>query len=73
MAKFYDDDGKEVAATPVWSVDCDFASELNIERIDNSILISTECDDLRNKDFALTLSSDGYDPASITVHIREFI
>lgn len=73
MAKFYDGDGNEVAATPEWSIDCDFVSDLNIERTDNSILISTECDDLRNKDFALTLSSDGYDPASITVHIREFI
>lgn len=73
MAKFYDGDGNEVAVTPVWSIDCDFASDLNIERTDNSILISTERDDLRNKDFTLTLSADGYDPASITVHIREFM
>ena len=73
MAKFYDGDGNEVAATPEWSVDCDFVSDLNIERTDNSILISTERDDLRNKDFTLTLAADGYDPASVTVYIRDFI
>ena len=72
-ARFYGEDGSEEAATAEWSVDCDFISDLDIETVDNTIMISTDRDDLRNKSFVLVLNCEGYTSASMTVYIREFI
>lgn len=71
-AKFYNEAGEEVEATPVWGVDCDFTSDLEIEYVGKSVMIATGRDDLRNKNFELNLSADGFEPAVLTVHITEF-
>lgn len=71
-ARFYTTDGTEAQADPVWSIDCDFLEDLNVEYVGRSIMISTENDRLRNKTFTLTLSAEHYEPSIITIWIREF-
>lgn len=71
-AKFYDNDGNEVDATPNWEIRCEFADKLDVSYANNSILISADDSKLVNKSFELFLSGDGYNPATITVTIRAF-
>lgn len=72
-AKFYDSEGNKVIATPKWNVVCDFADDLNIEYVDNSICISADNKKLINKSFELSLSAEGYKTVTITVTIRAFM
>ena len=73
IAKFYDNEGKEVSITPQWEIRCDFADKLDISYIENTILISTDNPNLINKTFELCLSGDGYEPVSVIVTIKAFI
>lgn len=72
-AKFYDENGAEINATPNWEIRCDFGELLDIEQIGNSICISADNKKLINKSFELLLSADGYEPQSETITIRAFI
>lgn len=72
-AKFYDSEGNEVSTTPHWQISCDFLSDINIEYVGNSILISVDNEKLVNKSFELFLSSEGYEPTSIVVTIKAFL
>lgn len=67
-AVFTDDNGREIAAEPTWSINP--ALQLRVEYIDNSICISAENEKLIGKSFELSLSSDGYEAVSITVDIK---
>jgi hypothetical protein len=73
LAKFYDEDGKEIMASPQWSIDCDYSSDLHIEYVDNSISISVNNEKLLNKSFELSLSAFGYETASLNVTIKGFL
>lgn len=68
-AKFYDADGGEATATPIWNIESDFKDELVIEFVENSVMISTESAQLVGKSFTLILSADGYKTTSIEVPI----
>ena len=73
LAKFYDEDGKEIAASPQWSIDCDFENDLDIQYIDNSISISVNNEKLLNKSFELSLSAFEYETAKLVVTIKGFL
>lgn len=72
-ARFYDENGDEVNATPQWDIKCDFVNDLTIEYVDNSICISANNKKLINKSFELSLIAEGYKTVSVTVTIRAFI
>lgn len=61
------------SVTAHWTIDCDFAEELETYETDTSISISVNNPKLNNKSFELTLTGDGYKPSTITVTIRPFI
>ncbi|MBQ2396122.1 MAG: hypothetical protein II304_03640 [Bacteroidales bacterium] len=72
-AKFYDSNGNEIEINPQWELDCDFAENLNIEYISNSICISVNNKKLLNKSFELSLSAEHYTPVTIAVKIKAFM
>lgn len=72
-AKFFDADGCETNAIPRWEVKCDFADQLDIAYISNTVLISVDNPKLVNKSFELSLSGAGYEPAAIIVTIKAFL
>lgn len=73
MAKFYDSDGKEIAITPQWHINCDFESDLEVEYIGNSISISVNNEKLLNKSFELSLSAYEYKTANLVITIKGFM
>ena len=73
LAKFYDEDGKEIMASPQWSIACDFKNDLDIQYIDNSISISVNNEKLLNKSFELSLSAFGYETTKLNVTIKGFL
>lgn len=72
-AKFYDENGSEIVASPQWTINCDFTNELEIEYVDSSIIISANNEKLINKSFELSLQSFGYQESNVTVKIKAFI
>lgn len=73
-AEFYDADGDIVYdVQPKWEINCNFVSDLDVVYVEDSVLISTENDELLNKTFDLILSADGYEPTTITVQIKAFL
>lgn len=73
-AAFYDNSGnKVIGITPVWNIVCDFANELDVEYVENSVMISVNNPKLVNKSFELSLSSQGYEDKTLTVRIKAFI
>lgn len=73
MAKFYDSDGKEIAITPQWHINCDFESDLEVEYIGNSISISVNNEKLLNKSFELSLSAYEYNATNLAITIKGFM
>ncbi len=73
LAKFYDSEGNETDIKPQWKICCDFADQLNIKYLDNSICISSNNKKLSNKSFKLFLCADGYEDTYITITIKGFI
>lgn len=72
-AKFVGSNGCEVDVIPVWNIDCEFKSELDVTYIGNAILISVDNPKLVNKSFELFLSGNGYASTSVTVMIKAFL
>jgi hypothetical protein len=72
-ARFYDKDGNLMQIEPHWTINCDFAEELNIEYVDTSICISANNKKLINKSFELSLDADGYETTSVVITIRAFV
>lgn len=72
-AKFYNADGNEVDADPIWTLDPEMEDYLNVEYVDNSILISTDATDCINKSFTLTLSAESYAPVTREITIKAFL
>ena len=72
VASFTDSNGNPINVEPQWEIKCDFLSDLNIVKIDNTIGISTNNSKLINKSFELFLSAEGYKPKQLTVYIRAF-
>ena len=72
-AKFYDDAGNEVDVEPIWDIDPNMDGKLNIQYVDKSILISTDCMDCINKSFTLTLSAESYSPKTKQITIKAFL
>lgn len=71
-AEFTDDSGNVIAVDPNWEIKCDFSNKLDVECVENSIIISTDADELIGKSFKLVLSADGYSPVELTVKIAAF-
>ena len=67
-ASFSGDDLPEFEFT----VNCDFKDALEIVQVGRSIMISTSDHSLRNKTFEITLTADGYEPATKVLTLREF-
>lgn len=73
MAKFYDDNGNEVAIQPTWNITSDFTDDLETEVSDNAIAISVNNSKIVNKSFILSLSADGYETISKTITVKAFV
>lgn len=74
VAQFYDVDGNVVSdVVPEWSIDGDLSELLDIEYTGNAIVISANNKNLSNRSFAMTLSADGYEPASIKFSVESFM
>ena len=74
IAKFYDQDGSEVSGvTSEWTVTGDLHELLDITEIGNDISIEANNRKLLGKSFTLTLSADGYEPASAEITVRAFM
>lgn len=69
---FYKEDGsKDEEAVAEWFINGEVdESELNVERNESSISISTDNKKLLNKEFDLVLYAEGYDPVYIPIVIR---
>lgn len=73
-AIFYDSNGEVVDdVEPTWNFDCDFADELTIEYVDDSIMVSVDNRKLINKTFSIELSADGYESCVLPVTIKALI
>lgn len=72
-AKFYDETGNEIEASPTWDISCDFADKLIVEYDGASIIISAKDKTLIHKQFELKMSADGYSELSVTVTILPLI
>lgn len=70
---FYDENGKQVDVEPTWEINCAFKDKLMVEYKDNSIIIAVNNYWLVNRTFDLTVSADGYEPATMTITIKAFI
>lgn len=73
ISKFFDAEGNEINIEPQWNIICDFADQLDIEYMDNSICISANNKKLINKSFELSLSAEGYETVNVTVVIKAFL
>lgn len=73
ISKFFDAEGNQVDVEPKWEIICDFADQLDVDYVDNSICISADNKKLINKSFELSLSAEGYETISITVVIKAFM
>ena len=74
-ATFYDSEGNEIKSDlPEYefTIESDFEDKLYIERVNNSVLISTSDYKLNNKTFRLKLQANGYGEVSKEIKIREF-
>lgn len=58
---------------PVWTVNCDFISDLDIEYVGKNIVISANNERLINKEFELILTADGYPNKAISITIQAFL
>lgn len=73
-AVFYDSNGNiDDSIQPRWEIRCDFASDLNIDYVENSVFISVDKRKLINKSFELLLSGNGYGTQSVIVTIKAFM
>ncbi len=72
-AVFYDCNGNETDVEPIWTIESEIKDMLQIEYVDHSIIISTDCQECINKTFMLTLSADSYSPVSKEITVKAFL
>ena len=73
IALFFDENGNAVSAEPTWEINCGYIDSLSVVYVDNSICISADDGKLIGKSFELSLRSEGFESASITVSIKALI
>lgn len=74
VAQFYDVDGEMISGvTPHWSITGDLSELLDVEYTENAVLISANNRKLINHLFELNLSADGYDNATLEIHVKSFM
>ena len=74
IPKFYDEDGNAcLGIEPEWSIDGEYSELLNVEKEDDTIIVSADNKKLLNHSFTLTLSASGYNKTSMRFSVESFM
>lgn len=74
MARFYDSEGKiSDDVEPTWNLTGDMKELLDVTQNGKDLFIEANNRKLLNKSFELSLSADGYEPASTVISVKAFL